>query len=89
MLKKKELVRRVARDIGEVQGYVANILDTAFEEIIKILQEGEDLYIHDFGKFTVRTTGESKRVTPTGKEVSVPERKRPAFKFFDSVKETF
>lgn len=89
MLKKKDLVKRVASMLGDSQAHVEGILDTTFEEIIKILQDGEELYIHGFGKFGVKTTNEMTKVTPVGTTVTIPSRVKPTFKFFDSVKNVF
>lgn len=89
MLKKKDLVKRVASMLGDSQAHVEGVLDTTFEEIIKIMQDGEELYIHGFGKFGVKTTNEMTKVTPVGTTVTIPSRVKPTFKFFDSVRDTF
>lgn len=89
MLKKKDLVKRVAGMLGDSQAHVEGVLDTIFEEIIKIMQEGEELYIHGFGKFGVKITNEMTKVTPVGTTVTIPSHVKPTFKFFDSVKNIF
>ena len=89
MLKKKDLVRRVSRSLGETQRVVEGIIDTTLEEIVNMLLEGNELHLNGFGKFYTKTTNEVTRPTPTGTMVTIPERTRPQFYFFDSVKNVF
>lgn len=89
MLKKKDLVRRVSRTLGETQRVVEGIIDTTLEEIVNMLQEGEEVHLNGFGKFYTKTTNEVTRPTPKGTMVTIPSRKRPQFHFFESVKNIF
>ena len=86
---KKDLVKQVAKSLGETQNYIEGVLDTICETIIQTLQDGEEVHIHGFGKFGLKTTNEVTKFTPVGTTVTIPERTRPTFKFFDSVKKTF
>jgi len=88
-MKKKDLIRRAAKNAGEIQSRTEKILDAAFEEIVKMLQEGEQIHLHGFGKFETKVKKEHTKKMPDGTIVVVPEQTQPVFKFFESVRCTF
>jgi len=89
MLKKRDLVRRAAKNAGEIQARTERVIDAVLEEIVKMLQEGEQLYLYGFGRFETKIKKEHNKKMPDGTIVVVPEQTQPIFKFFESVRGTF
>jgi integration host factor subunit alpha len=59
----------------------AQIIDTLFELIKQCLQDGEDVLISGFGKFSVKEKHQRKGRNPqTGKAITLPPRKVVTFK---------
>ena len=73
---KRELVIRVANELGMTQSDVAKIIEGTFEAISLSLAEGHRWELRDFGVFEVKTRAARIGRNPrTGDQVPVPERK--------------
>jgi integration host factor alpha subunit len=78
---KRELVIRVANQLGMTQNDVAQIVEAAFETISEALAKGERWELRDFGVFEVKTRASRIGRNPrTGAQVPVPARKVVTFK---------
>lgn len=90
MVKKRDLVRRVAKRLdGITQGDISVVLDVFFDEIIDSLKADETIYLAGFGKFSTTEYREVNKIAPNGKEVIIPAHKEPKFKFFKMAKSEF
>jgi nucleoid DNA-binding protein len=70
---KREIVIRVASQLGMTQSDVAKIIEGAFETIARSLAEGHRWELRDFGVFEVQTRASRIGRNPrTGVQVSVP-----------------
>jgi len=73
---KRELVIRVANQLGMTQSDVARIIEGTFEMISRKLSEGNRWELRDFGVFEVKTrVSRIGRNPRTGDQVPVPERR--------------
>ena len=73
---KRELVIRVANQLGMTQSDVAGIIERTFEMISHSLAAGHRWELRDFGVFEVKTRASRIGRNPrTGDQVPVPERK--------------
>lgn len=73
---KRELVIRVANQLGMTQSDVARIIEGTFETISHNLAEGRRWELRDFGVFEVKTrVSRIGRNPRTGDQVPVPERR--------------
>ena len=73
---KRELVIRVANQLGMTQSEVAKIVEGTFETISRRLAEGHRWELRDFGVFEVKTRASRIGRNPrTGDQVPVPQRK--------------
>ena len=73
---KRELVIRVANQLGMTQSDVARIIEGTFETISHSLAEGSRWELRDFGVFEVKTrVSRIGRNPRTGDQVPVPERR--------------
>lgn len=78
---KRELVMRVANELGITQSDVAKVIETTFQTIAKGLAKGERWELRDFGVFEVKTRASRIGRNPrTGDQVPVPERRVVAFR---------
>lgn len=85
---KRELVIRVANELGITQSTVAKIIEGAFETISQTLAEGKRWELRDFGVFEVKTRASRIGRNPrTGEQVPVPERKVVTFRPGKKMKE--
>lgn len=84
----KTLVREIATDAEVTQKVAARILDSFKEIIIDELENGEEVRLHEFGKFEVRRRAAKQGRDPrNGNVINIPERnvvKFTAFKNFKS-----
>jgi DNA-binding protein HU-beta len=80
-MNKSELVAKVAHDTKLSRGEAEETIDVVFENIIRALQEGDDVRLMGFGVFNVVARAASQRRNPkTGKLMKVPPSKRVRFK---------
>lgn len=85
---KRELVIRVANQLGMTQSDVARVIENTFDTISKSLAEGERWELRDFGVFEVKTRASRIGRNPrTGDQVPVPERKVVTFRPGKKMKE--
>ncbi len=85
---KRELVIRVANQLGMTQSDVARIVEGAFDAISKSLAEGERWELRDFGVFEVKTRAARIGRNPrTSEQVPVPERRVVTFRPGKKMKE--
>ncbi|MBN2307580.1 MAG: integration host factor subunit beta [Candidatus Hydrogenedentes bacterium] len=85
---KRELVIRVANQLGMTQSDVAKIIEGTFETISQTLAEGKRWELRDFGVFEVKTRASRIGRNPrTGDQVPVPERRVVTFRPGKKMKE--
>jgi nucleoid DNA-binding protein len=85
---KRELVIRVANQLGMTQSDVSRIVEGVFETISHTLAEGKRWELRDFGVFEVKTRASRIGRNPrTGDQVPVPERKVVTFRPGKKMKE--
>jgi DNA-binding protein HU-beta len=80
-MNKSELIARVAQDMRLTRGEAEEVVECTIENIIKALQEGDDVRLMGFGVFSVtqRKSGEA-RNPKTGKVIKMPASYRARFK---------
>ena len=88
---KLDLCNRIARRMGKrSSNEVKSIMDTFFDETLKILSEGQRIEIRGFGAFSVRLKRSKIGRNPrTGETVDIPEHQAPIFKFSKEAKNNF
>ena len=85
---KRELVMRVANELGMTQSDVSKIVEGMFETISQTLASGERWELRDFGVFEVKTRASRLGRNPrTGEQVPVPERTVVTFRPGKKMKE--
>lgn len=85
---KRELVIRVANNLGMTQSDVAKIIEGAFETISNSLANGKRWELRDFGVFEVKSRASRIGRNPrTGDQVPVPERRVVTFRPGKKMKE--
>ncbi|MDD2619561.1 MAG: HU family DNA-binding protein [Syntrophomonadaceae bacterium] len=87
-MNKSELVKSLAEKAEITQKDAAKVLDAMVGAIQQALANGDKVQIIGFGSFEVRDRKERKVISPaTGKEITVPATKVPAFRPGKSLKE--
>ena len=85
---KRELVIRVANNLGMTQSDIARIIEGTFDAISDALAEGHRWELRDFGVFEVKTRASRIGRNPrTGDQVPVPERRVVTFRPGKKMKE--
>lgn len=85
---KRELVIRVANQLGMTQSEVSRVVETTFDSITRVLAQGQRWELRDFGVFEVKTRASRIGRNPrTGDQVPVPERKVVTFRPGKKMKE--
>ena len=85
---KRELVIRVANQLGMTQSEVSRVVETTFDSITRVLAQGKRWELRDFGVFEVKTRASRIGRNPrTGDQVPVPERKVVTFRPGKKMKE--
>ncbi|MBI2300099.1 MAG: HU family DNA-binding protein [Armatimonadetes bacterium] len=78
---KKDLVSAVAKRCGLSQAETAGVVDALLEEVTKALAAGKRVRLIGFGTFEIRERAGRRGVNPqTGKAMTIPASKSPAFK---------
>ena len=85
---KRELVIRVANQLGMTQSEVSRVVEMTFDSITRVLAQGKRWELRDFGVFEVKTRASRIGRNPrTGDQVPVPERKVVTFRPGKKMKE--
>ncbi len=80
-MNKSELIAKVASDTRLTRGEAEEVVECTIENIMKALQQGDDVRLMGFGVFTVtRRKGGEARNPKTGKIIKLPASKRARFK---------
>jgi DNA-binding protein HU-beta len=73
---KKDLVQGVSDQCGTQKKLVESIIDTVFDQIKFELKQGQDVAIHGFGKFSIKTRqGRTGRNPRTGEAIEIPAKR--------------
>jgi integration host factor subunit alpha len=85
---KADIAEQVHGHVGRNKKESAQMVDTLFEIIKESLQEGKDVMISGFGKFSIRDRGERKGRNPlTGAPIMLPAKKVVTFKCSGKLRE--
>lgn len=91
-MNKSELVAKLAKKTGLTQAKAAEAVDAIFNPskglLVAELAAGKKVTLPGFGSFFVRKRAARKGRNPaTGKQITIPARKYPAFKVGKTLKE--
>ena len=87
-LTKADIAEKVRSQVGRNKKESAQMVDTLFEIIKQSLQQGKDVMISGFGKFSVRNRGEKVGRNPlTGEPITLPAKKVVTFKSSGKLRE--
>lgn len=82
-----DFVAAVAANAGVSKVKTKNVVDATVKTLIDLVSEGEEITLYGLGKFTTRVTGERRcHNFVTGEIMTVPEHKRPVFKFTNDIR---
>lgn len=77
---KRKLVAQVAEKSGYAKWEINKIIDPLFEAILDSLQNGEDIHINNFGKFTLKYHKSKETLHPkTRQRIEIPEKASVVF----------
>lgn len=81
-VKRADLAQMLSREVGCSKGLARQAVDAAFDALIDAINRGERIEIRGFGAWTVKRTNPRPfaRNPKTGERVSIPVRRRVAFK---------
>jgi integration host factor subunit alpha len=87
-LTKAELAEQVHHQLGRKKKESARMVEVLFEIIKESLEEGKDVMISGFGKFSIRERGERIGRNPlTGDPIMLPPKKVVTFKCSGKLRE--
>jgi integration host factor subunit alpha len=87
-LTKAEIAEQVHNYLGRNKKEAARTVEALFEMIKKSLEEGKDVMISGFGKFSIRLRGERVGRNPlTGDAIMLPTKKVVTFKCSGKLRE--
>jgi integration host factor subunit alpha len=87
-LTKADIAEEVHSQVGRNKKESARMVDTLFEIIKESLEEGKDVMISGFGKFSIRDRGERKGRNPlTGDPIMLPAKKVVTFRCSGKLRE--
>lgn len=87
LVRKKELIKRIAEKSGVTQEASHKVLDAFSEVVQEALTNNEEVIVVGFGRWSTRTLGAKDYILPDGKKGNVSERKQPTFTFSKPIKE--
>jgi len=88
MMNKTDLINNISSKSGLTKKDVETVLNSVIGEITDALSTGDKVQLIGFGTFETRKrSGRVGRNPQTGKEISIPESKVPAFKAGNKLKE--
>ena len=80
-MKKKDFVKMLAEAMDTTQKDADEVLTTVFTSITEVMEDGGEVSIPKFGKFSTSVRAARKCRNPqTGDEMDVPEKRVPKFK---------
>ena len=86
-MKRQELAKLVAEELGLKEKDVDKVIKTTLEAIVAVIKDDEEVDLYGFGKFSARMSEERTARNPqTGEAITVEAHKAPKFKFSSSVK---
>ena len=87
-LTKAEIAEQVHNQVGRNKKESAQMVEALFEIIRESLEEGKDVMISGFGKFSIRERGERKGRNPlTGDLIILPAKKVVTFRCSGKLRE--
>ncbi len=87
-LTKADIAEQIHNDVGHTKKQSAQIVDSLFEIIKETFEDGKDVLISGFGKFTLRERKERKGRNPlTGKPMMLPAKKVVTFRCSGKLRE--
>ena len=87
-LTKADIAEKVRSHVGRNRKECAQMVDALFEIIKQCLQQGKDVMISGFGKFSIRVRGERTGRNPvTGDAIMLPTKKVVTFKCSGKLRE--
>ena len=87
-MNKTDLINNIAAKSGLTKKDVENVINTFLGEVTGALSNGEKVQLIGFGTFETRKrSGRVGRNPQTGKPITIPESKVPAFKAGNKLKE--
>jgi len=79
-MNKDQMVKRVAKKLDKSNKDVEATVDAILETIVDVVVEGEEVALHGFGKFEIRSRAARKGFNPsTREEMQIDESKYPGF----------
>jgi len=85
---KKELVKKIAKELNLPQKEVQNVIEKTLETIVKEVKNGNEITILGFGTFKEKINKEKEGINPQTKEkITIPGSKTIAFKASSKLKE--
>lgn len=90
LITKRDLVKKVRKNARRLrESDVEHVIDEFLNAIVDSLKEDCEIYIYNFGRFSMTNFREIEKKLPQGGTVLIPAHKEPKFKFFKSVKDDF
>jgi len=87
-MNKTDLINNISEKSGMTKKDVETVLNNFLGEVTDALSSGDKVQLIGFGTFEIRTrSGRTGRNPQTGKEITIPESKVPAFKAGNKLKE--
>lgn len=87
-MNKSELINAIAAKADTTQAEAGRVLNALLETVTETLQKGDSVTLVGFGSFEVRQRAERlARNLQTGKPMTIPAKKAPAFKAGKGLKE--
>jgi len=81
MMKKEDVLAKMAQDAGITRKAASTALNSFLEGVTESLGKGEKLSLIGFGTFEVRTRRARKGINPkTRKPLNIPAKQAPAFR---------
>jgi len=88
-MNKNDLIAQVAADAQLTKGAAGEAVEATLENIMKALQQGDDVRLVGFGTFSVSNRAASTGRNPrTGAPIQIPASKSPKFKAGKAFKES-
>ncbi len=88
LMNKNELIAKVAEDARLTKGAAGEAIEATLENIMKALQQGDDVRLVGFGTFSVSRRAATRGRDPrTGATIDIPATKNAKFKAGKAMKE--